>query len=110
MVLRHYEGTKEEIQVVSRNFEKYVKNANAEFNIGTLYLKSLGVQFDYNEAMRWYKKVLKNKYTDSNTMALLSWEFYIMSEYDHSKRANNKAIFFIFLFLLNIWFINDTIF
>ena len=42
----------------------------AYFNIGQLYNLGKGVEQDYNEATKWFIKVIENKYTNSEVALL----------------------------------------
>ncbi len=67
-------------------------DADAQYAVGDGYQYGKGVTQDHKEAMKWYKLVIENKYTNSSTLSSLSWNLYVMNEYKHSLKVNKKAI------------------
>ncbi len=64
-------------------------DAHAQYQVAHIYLYDYATE---TEAINWFKKVVENKYSDSELLAICSWDLYILQAYKTSLKANQKAI------------------
>ncbi len=64
----------------------------ALISLGGMYAKGEGVEQDFKEAFKWYRKVMAKEDHDPVTQGELGWGLYLIEQYDLAMDYNLKAL------------------